>query len=229
MKILMGLTSHDQIGNTGQRTGFWLEAFAAPYYIFKDAGLEVGLASPAGGQPPLDPKSNEPDTLSESTQRYYEDLDVQRALSCTCPLTDVCAEEYDAVFYPGGHGTLWDLANDQQSIAMIEEFSASAKPHGFVCHAPAALRSVKRPDGAPLVAGRNVTGFSNSEEEAVGLATVVPFLLETELNQLGGVYSKAADWQSHVVADGLLVTGQNPASSTGVALAMISLFDRESA
>ncbi|MCI8209768.1 dimethylallyltransferase [Pseudomonas sp. S25] len=221
MKILMVLTSHDQLGNTGKKTGFWLEEFAAPYFAFKDAGAEITVVSPAGGQPPLDPKSDEPDAQTAETDRFRKDPEAQRVLANTGLLSGVRAEDFDAVFYPGGHGPLWDLAVDKDSIALIEAFDRSNKPHGFVCHAPGVLINVKGADGKPLVSGRKVTGFTNSEEEAVGLTNVVPFLIEDEFQRLGGDYSKIGDWQVYVVEDGQLVTGQNPASSAAVAAALL--------
>lgn len=223
MKILMVLTSHDQLGDTGKKTGFWLEEFAAPYYVLKDAGADITLASPKGGQPPLDPKSDEPDAQTKATERFKNDTDAKAALASTHPLSEIKAEDYDAVFYPGGHGPMWDLAEDKTSIALIEAFARADKPVGAVCHAPAALRHVKGPDGAFLVKGRKVTGFSNTEEEAVGLTDVVPFLLEDELKKNGGDYSRGADWAPHVLTDGKLVTGQNPASSEGAADALLAL------
>ncbi|GEP09754.1 type 1 glutamine amidotransferase domain-containing protein [Methylobacterium gnaphalii] len=213
MKILMVLTSHDQLGDTGRKTGFWLEEFAAPYYVFKDAGAEVVLASPKGGQPPLDPKSNEPSFQTDQTRRFEADADANSALAATAQLHDVTHEGFDAVFYPGGHGPLWDLAENSASVRLIEATLEGGKPVALVCHAPGVLRHAKTPDGRPLVEGKDVTGFTNTEEEAVGLTQVVPFLVEDELKRNGGKYTKAADWQPYVVADGLLITGQNPASS----------------
>lgn len=213
MKILMVLTSHDELGDTGEKTGFWLEEFAAPYYVFKDAGADITLASPAGGQPPLDPKSDAPDAQTDATKRFKDDTESQKALASTHTLDSVSVADYDAVFYPGGHGPMWDLAESATSIALIENAIAAEKPVALVCHAPAALRHVKAADGAPLVKGRKVTGFSNSEEKAVGLTDVVPFLLEDMLAEKGGTYSKGDDWSSYVLEDGLLITGQNPASS----------------
>lgn len=223
MKILMVLTSHDKLGDTGKKTGFWLEEFAAPYYVLQDAGADITLASPKGGQPPLDPKSDEPDAQTEATERFKNDADAKAALAATHPLSEIKAEDYDAVFYPGGHGPMWDLAEDKISIALIEAFAKADKPVGAVCHAPAALRHVKGPDGGFLVKGRKVTGFSNTEEEGVGLTDVVPFLLEDELKKNGGDYSRGADWAPHVLTDGKLVTGQNPASSEGAAEALLAL------
>ncbi|HBN9703297.1 TPA: type 1 glutamine amidotransferase domain-containing protein [Pseudomonas aeruginosa] len=221
MKILVVLTSHDKLGNTGEQTGFWLEELAAPYYAFIDAGAKLTLASPKGGRPPLDPKSNVPDFQTEATRRFEADPTATQALANTLKLRDVAIGEFDAVFYPGGHGPLWDLAEDATSIALIENAIQSGKPVGAVCHAPAVLRHVKGHDGKPLVAGKAVTGFSNSEEDAVGLTQVVPFLVEDMLKANGGRYTKAADWHSHVEVDGLLVTGQNPASSEATAHALL--------
>lgn len=221
MKILMILTSHDQLGDTGKKTGFWLEEFAAPYYLFKDAGADITLASPHGGQPPLDPKSDAPDAQTEATDRFRQDPSAQQALANTAVLSTIFAADYDAVFYPGGHGPLWDLANDTHSIALIEAFYKANKPVAAVCHAPGVLRHAKAPDGSPLVQNKDVTGFTNTEEEAVGLTTVVPFLVEDVLKQNGGNYTKAEDWQSYVVHDGHLITGQNPASSAAAAEAVL--------
>ena len=219
----MVLTSHDKLGDTGLKTGFWLEEFAAPYYEFKDKGATITLASPLGGQPPLDPKSDEADFQTEATARYKQDADAQQALANTLVLAEINAEDYDAVFYPGGHGPLWDLAEDQHSINLIEQFHAANKAVGLVCHAPAALRHPKNADGTPLVAGKQVTGFSNSEEAAVQLTDVVPFLVEDMLQANGASYVKGDDWASFVVASGNLITGQNPASSVAVAQAMLAL------
>ncbi|CAA2156312.1 Protein deglycase HchA [Methylobacterium brachiatum] len=213
MKILMVLTSHDQLGDTGRKTGFWLEELAAPYYVFKDAGAEIVLASPQGGRPPLDPKSNEPGSQTDATRRFEADSDALSALSNTTKLDAVTHDAFDAVFYPGGHGPLWDLAEDPTSITLIETTLGAGKPVALVCHAPGVLRHAKSPDGTPLVQGKAVTGFTNSEEEAVGLTRVVPFLVEDELRRNGGRFSKLGDWAPHVVTDGLLITGQNPASS----------------
>ena len=221
MKILIVLTSHDTLGNTGRKTGFWLEEFAAPYYAFVDAGATVTLASPKGGQPPLDPKSDDPDAQTDATRRFRQDTEAQQVLASTLRLADVQAADYDAVFYPGGHGPLWDLAEDTKSVGLIETMLAAGKPVSAVCHAPGVLRHAKTADGKPLVQGRQVTGFSNAEEAAVQLTDVVPFLVEDELTRLGGLYSSVPDWQPHVVSDGLLVTGQNPASSVGVAQALL--------
>jgi putative intracellular protease/amidase len=222
MKILMVLTSHDQLGNTGKKTGFWLEEFAAPYYAFKDAGAQLTLASPKGGQPPLDPKSDEPDAQTDATERFRQDPAAQSALASTVVLGKVKAGDYDAVFYPGGHGPLWDLAEDRDSIALIEAFYNAGKPVAAVCHAPGVLRHAKGTDGQPLVKGKRVTGFTNSEEEAVQLTKVVPFLVEDELKAKGGIFSKGPDWASYVLTDGLLLTGQNPASSEATAEALLA-------
>ncbi|BCR23745.1 type 1 glutamine amidotransferase domain-containing protein [Aquipseudomonas alcaligenes] len=226
MKILLVLTSHDQLGNTGHKTGFWLEEFASPYYVFKDAGAQITLASPKGGQPPIDPKSDAPDAQTAATRRFAEDAEAQQLLATSLPLAQVRAEDFDALFYPGGHGPLWDLAEDATSIALIERFIALGKPVGAVCHAPGVLRHVKAADGTPLVRDKRVTGFSNSEEAAVELTDVVPFLVEDMLKAHGGVYGRAADWHSHVEVDGLLVTGQNPASSDASAEALLTLVER---
>jgi putative intracellular protease/amidase len=220
-KILMVLTSHDQLGNTGAKTGFWLEEFAAPYYVFKDAGAAITLASPLGGQPPLDPKSDDAGSQTESTQRFKADAGAQALLASTQKLSAINAEQFDAVFYPGGHGPLWDLAEDATSIALIEAMLAAGKPVAAVCHAPAVLRHPKGTDGQSVVHGKSVTGFTNTEEAAVGLTSVVPFLVEDMLTANGGNYSKGADWQPYVVTSGLLITGQNPASSEPAAKALL--------
>ena len=222
MKILMVLTSHDTLGNTGEKTGFWLEEFAAPYYVFKDAGAAITLASPRGGQPPLDPKSDDPASQTEATRRFKADAAAQADLAGTRRLAEVAAGDFDAVFYPGGHGPLWDLAEDASSIALIETMLAAGKPVTAVCHAPGVLRHPKAADGSSVVRGRAVTGFANTEEQAVGLSEVVPFLVEDMLKDNGARYSKAADWQPHVVTDGLLITGQNPASSEPAARALLA-------
>ncbi|WP_349998777.1 type 1 glutamine amidotransferase domain-containing protein [Stenotrophomonas lacuserhaii] len=221
MKVLIVLTSHDQLGDTGKKTGFWLEELAAPYYTFKDAGAEIVLASPKGGQPPLDPKSNEPDFQTALTRRFEADAEANAQLARTVRLDSVAQADFDTVFYPGGHGPLWDLAEDRDSIALIESFIAADKPVALVCHAPGVLRHVKAATGRPLVEGLQVTGFTNTEEEGVGLTQVVPFLVEDELKANGGHYSKGPDWGSYVVRDGLLITGQNPASSTEAADVLI--------
>lgn len=217
----MVLTSHAELGNTGKKTGFWLEVFAAPYFVFKDAGAEVVLASPAGGQPPLDPKSDLPEFQTEMTARFKSDAAAQRALANTVTLASVNQQDVDTVFYPGGHGPLWDLAESADSIQLIESFDRAGKPIGFVCHAPGALRHVKAANGAPLIQGKQVTGFTNGEEAAVELTDVVPFLIEDEFIKLGAHYQKGADWAPFVVEDGNLVTGQNPASSEDVAKALL--------
>jgi len=214
MKVLIVLTSHDQLGDTGLKTGFWLEELAAPYYRFKEAGAEIVLASPRGGQPPLDPKSNEPGAQTEHTRRFEADPEATAALASTVPLGTVDVADFDTVFYPGGHGPLWDLAEDKDSIRLIQDTVLAGKPVALVCHAPGALRHVTNPDGTPLVQGKNVTGFTNTEEEGVKLTDVVPFLVEDELKAKGGHYSKGPDWGPYVLRDGLLVTGQNPASSS---------------
>lgn len=221
MKILLVLTSHNQLGNTGQKTGFWLEEFATPYYIFKDANADITLASPNGGQPPLDPKSDVPDFQTEATERFKEDDEAQSALANTLQLSDISADDYDAVFYVGGHGPLWDLAEDHNSIALIETMYASGKPVAAVCHAPAVFRHTKAPDGTPLIKGKSVTSFSNTEENAVQLSSIVPFLLEDELKAKGANYSKVDDWHPYAITDGNLITGQNPASSDPVAKAVL--------
>lgn len=217
MKILFVLTSHDQLGNTGKKTGFWIEEFATPYYALTDKGFEVTIASPNGGQPPIDPKSNLADYSTPATKRFNDDKVTQKKLMESLPLKDIKQEDYDAVFYPGGHGPLWDLSEDKNSIRLIEAFYANNKPVSFVCHAPAALKNVKDKTGAPLVKGKQVTGFTNSEEAAVALTDVVPFLVENMLKENGGIYSSASNWNPYAVQDGLLITGQNPASSELVA------------
>jgi putative intracellular protease/amidase len=213
MKVLIVLTSHAELGNTGQKTGFWIEEFAAPYYVLADAGVEIVIASPKGGQPPIDPKSAAPDAQTPATLRFNDDKALQEKLAHTVKLNSVHQADFDTVFYPGGHGPLWDLANDKTSISLIEDFVKHHKPVAFVCHAPGALIKVKLENGDPLVKGKKVTGFSDTEEAAVKLTDVVPFLLEDELKKLGGIYSKGPDWGSYVLKDGLLITGQNPASS----------------
>ncbi|WP_410631263.1 type 1 glutamine amidotransferase domain-containing protein [Amycolatopsis sp. cmx-4-83] len=226
MKVLVVLTSHDQLGDTGRKTGFWLEELAAPYYRFKNAGWDIVLASPRGGQPPLDPVSNEPDAQTDDTRRFEADAEATTALANTVRLDSVVADDFDAVFYPGGHGPLWDLAEDENSARLIETTLRSGKPVTLVCHAPGVLRHTTAEDGTPLVRGKKVTGFADTEEAAVQLTDIVPFLVEDELKKLGGVYSKTADWQSYVVRDGLLITGQNPASSAPAADALIELLGR---
>lgn len=222
MKVLIILTSHSELGNTGEKTGFWIEEFAAPYYVLADAGVELTIASPNGGQPPIDPKSDAPDAQTPATKRFKADEALQSKLAQTVKLSEVNEGDFDAVFYPGGHGPLWDLANDEKSIALIESFYNNDKPVAFVCHAPGALIKVKKANGEPLVKDKEVTGFSNTEEAAVGLTNVVPFLLEDEVKKLGGNYSKGADWGSYVKKDGLLITGQNPASSEEAAKMLLA-------
>ena len=224
MKILMVLTSHDRLGDTGKKTGVWLEEFAAPYYIFKDAGAGVALASPKGGQPPIDPRSEGPDAQTPATLRFRLDREAQFAFACTDRLSEISGRDYDAVFYPGGHGPLWDLADDRDSTTLIEGMHAAGKPVGAVCHGPAAFRYAKALDsGEPIVKGRTVTGFSNTEESAVGLLHVVPFRVEDMLKRNGGLYSKEFDWHPHIAVDGHLVTGQNPASSEDSGRAFLDL------
>ena len=223
MKILMVLTSHDKLGDTGNKTGFWLEEFAAPYYVFKDAKADIILASPLGGQPPIDPSSDVEGAQTAATTRFKADEAAQGVLAKTAVLSTVNADDYDAIFYPGGHGPLWDLAEDADSIKLIERFASTDKPVGAVCHAPAVFKHPKNADGKPLVSGKTVTGFTNSEEAAVGLTDVVPFLVEDMLTSNGGQYEKGADWASFVVTDGKLVTGQNPASSEDAAQKLLAL------
>lgn len=225
MNILMVLTSHSQLGKTGKKTGFWLEEFAAPYYAFLDAGAQISLASPQGGQPPLDPKSDEPAAQTDATRRFKADDAAQGALARTHKLADVSGDDFDAVFYPGGHGPLWDLAEDRHSIGLIESMAAAGKPVAAVCHAPGVLRHVKAADGKPLVKGKKVAGFTNSEEDASQLTKVVPFLVEDMLIENGGQYSKAADFEPYVMVDGKLITGQNPASSEPAAAALLALLE----
>ncbi len=226
MKVLIVLTSHSELGNTGHKTGFWIEEFAAPYYTLKDAGALIVLASPKGGQPPIDPKSAEPANQTEATRRFDADDSLKKILSKTVKLSEVSADDFDAVFYPGGHGPLWDLTNDKDSIQLIEAFWKSKKPVAAVCHAPSVLLNVKDEAGNPLVKGKNVTGFTDTEEAAVQLTHIVPFLLEDELKNKGGIYSKKADWTSYVVTDGLLITGQNPASSKEAAEKLLALLNK---
>ncbi len=223
MKILIVLTSHSELGNTGKKTGFWIEEFAAPYYVFREAGASIVLASPKGGQPPIDPKSDEPSSQTPATIRFKADGDLQTLLAHTKKITEVSADNFDAIFYPGGHGPLWDLTTDKDSIKLIENFWKSKKPVAAVCHAPSALLNVMDENGEPLVKGKKVTGFTNTEEEGVKLTDVVPFLLEDELKNKGSLYSKSDDFVSYVVKDGLLITGQNPASSEEVAQELIKL------
>lgn len=222
MKILMVLTSHDKLGDTGNKTGFWAEEFAAPYYVFSEAGAEITLASPAGGKPPVDPNSESDDAQTEATKRFYQDDDLQQKLAHTHKLSEIKAGDYDAVFYPGGHGPMWDLVNDANSIKLIEAFWEQGKAVSAVCHAPAVLLNAKL-GGKPLIEGRAVTGFTNSEEAGVGLTDVVPFLLEDALQEKGASYEKSDDWQPFVIQDGLLLTGQNPASSEPVAKALVKV------
>jgi len=221
-KILMVLTSHDKLGDTGEKTGFWLEEFASPYYVFRDAGTEVTVASPKGGQPPIDPKSDDPANQTDSQIRFKADPKTQDVLAHTSRLDSVNAADYDAIFYPGGHGPMWDLAEDPVSAKLIEAFYDSGKPVAAVCHAPAVLRHVES-EGGPIVKGKRVTGFTNTEEEAVHLTNVVPFLVEDELKRLGGNFEKVDDWQSLAIVDGRLITGQNPASSEAAAKALLGV------
>src|ERR1035437_5198728 len=229
MKVLIVLTSHSELGNTGDKTGFWIEEFAAPYYFMSDAGVELTIASPKGGLPPIDPKSESPDAQTPATKRFNDDLDLKNKIANTVKLSEVNQADYDAVFYPGGHGPLWDLANDVTSISLIEDFYKHRKPVAFVCHAPGALIKVKAPNGEPLVKGKDVTGFSDTEEEAVKLTKVVPFLLEDEVKKLDAHYTKGGDWSSYTKKDGLLIAGQNPASSEAVAkLLLIAINEKKS-
>lgn len=223
MKVLIVLTSHSELANTGKKTGFWMEEFAAPYYVLKDAGAEITLASPKGGQPPVDPKSTEPQNHTPATTRYDADESLKKQLANTKKLSEVKADDFDAVFFPGGHGPLWDLSNDPHSIKLIQDFWSAGKPIAAVCHAPAALLNVKDDNGDPLVKGKSVTGFSNTEEEAVQLSKIVPFLLEDELKKRGAKYSKKLDWDSYVLKDGALITGQNPASSEEAAKELLTV------
>lgn len=227
MKVLMVLTSHSDLGSTGEKTGFWIEEFAAPYYVLADAGVEITLASPKGGQPPVDPKSESADSQTNATKRFYSDFDLIDKVAHSLKLSDINEEDFEAVFYPGGHGPLWDLSNNQASRTLIETFYRHNKPVAFVCHAPAALLNVKAPNGEPLVKDKEVTGFSNREEEAIKLTKVVPFLLEDELKKLGALYSSGADWSSYVKQDGLLITGQNPASSEEVAKLLLAAIEKK--
>jgi len=222
MKILMVLTSHDQLGNTGRKTGFWLEEFAAPYFVFRDAGVDLTLASPKGGQPPIDPKSDLPDQQTLAMARFKKDSAAQKALASTVKLADMKSEDFDTIFYSGGHGPMWDLVDDPVSIALIESFYNSGKPVAAVCHSSAVFHKVTY-QGTLLVKGKRVTGFTNGEEETAQLTKVVPFLVEDELKRIGGLYEKAPDWQSFAITDGRLITGQNPASSTAAAQALLKL------
>ena len=228
MKVLMVITSHDELGNTGRKTGFWLEELAAPYYVFKDAGVEITLASPKGGRPPLDPKSNEPEFRTDLTLRFEKDSAAEAQLNKTVRLDSVRQEDFDTLFYPGGHGPMWDLAEDKRSIKLIESFLVAGKTIAVVCHSTGALRHVKTPEGKPLVQGKEVTGFTNGEEDEVVLTKVVPFLVEDEMLKLGAVFSKKANWQVHVVSDGLLITGQNPHSSGPAAKALMARLEQMS-
>ena len=226
MKVLIVLTSHSELGNTGEKTGFWIEEFAAPYYVLSDAGATITIASPKGGQPPVDPKSAEPEAQTAATKRFDKDEKLQQELAKTKKLNEINAADFDAVFFPGGHGPMWDLTTDTQTIQLIQNFWSSKKPVAAVCHAPAVLLNVKDENGDALVKGKNVTGFTNTEEAAVQLTDVVPFLLEDELKNKGGHYTKKEDWASYVVKDGLLITGQNPASSEAAAKELIALLKK---
>ena len=228
MKVLIVLTSHSELGDTGRRTGFWVEEFAAPYYALADAGVEITLASPTGGQPPIDPKSEEAEAQTKSTHRFDQDQPLKQKLAHTLKLSEVKAADFDAVFYPGGHGPLWDLTKDANSIALLEAFHQQGKPMALVCHAPCALLKVKLPNGDSLIKGKKVTGFSDTEEAAVKLTKIVPFLLEDELKKAGAVYSKGPDWGVYLQTDGLLITGQNPASSAAAAQALLKLLAKKS-
>ena len=223
MKIVMILTSHSELGNTGKKTGFWIEEFAAPYYVFIDAGASITIASPKGGQPPIDPSSDTAENQTQAVIRFKTDKSLQKILSETHLLSSISSDDYDAIFYPGGHGPLWDLTNDPDSIKLIEHFWNSKKPIAAVCHAPSVLLNAKNDEGTYLIKGKNVTGFTNSEEAAVGLTEVVPFLLENELKNKGGIYSKKEDWAAYIVKDGMLITGQNPASSEAAAKELLSI------
>lgn len=229
MKVLFVLTSHSQLGDSGKKTGFWVEEFAAPYYVMTDQGVDVTIASPKGGQPPIDPKSEAPDAQTDATKRYFSDEALKEKIAHTKKLSEVNAADFDAVFYPGGHGPLWDLAKDPDSIHLIEDFWSAGKPVAAVCHAPSALLNVKDEKGEPLVKGKKVTGFTNSEEEAVQLTNVVPYLLEDELKAKGAKYSSGNDWSSYVVKDGMLITGQNPASSAEAAKELLALLKKRKA
>ena len=220
-KIVFVLTSHEDLGDTGHKTGFWIEEFAAPYYFLKEKGIEITLASPKGGQPPIDPKSNEIENQTEASVRFNNDKDLQEELSKTKKLSTIKEEDFDGIFYPGGHGPLWDLSDNMDSIKLIEAFYKNNKPVGAVCHAPIVFKNVEI-EGKPIVEGKKVTGFSNSEEEAVQLTHIVPYLVEDELVKNGGIYSKANDWESFVQEEGNLITGQNPASSESVAAKLLA-------
>ena len=223
MKVLFVLTSHDKLGDTGEKTGFWIEEFAAPYYLLKDKGAQITLASPMGGQPPIDPKSDTSDSQTPATERFHKDDETKEVLSKTVKLENINQADYDAVFYPGGHGPLWDLAEDKNSIALIEDFIKNDKIVAAVCHAPAIFKHTKNTDGTPLVNGKKVTGFTNTEEDAVQLTSIVPFLVEDMLKENGGIYSKGDDWTPYALEDGLLITGQNPASSELVAEHLLNM------
>ena len=229
MKVLFVLTSHSDLGNTGKKTGFWVEEFAAPYYALADKGVDITIASPKGGQPPIDPKSEAPDAQTEATKRYYADAALKAKVATTKKLAEVNAADFDGVFYPGGHGPMWDLYEDKASIALIQNFWAAGKPVAAVCHAPSALLNVKDEEGKPLVKGKKVTGFTNTEEAGVQLTDVVPYLLEDELKAKGGIYSRGSDWGSYVVEDGMLITGQNPASSEEAAKKLLALLKKNRA
>jgi putative intracellular protease/amidase len=229
MKILMVLTSHDQLGNTGRKTGFWLEELAAPYFVFRDAGVDITLASPKGGQPPLDPKSHEPDFQTEHTRRFEKDPTATDALAHTAKLSEIDQADYHSVFFPGGHGPLWDLTNDRHALSLIENMLAAGKPVALVCHAPGILTNVKAPNGEPVAKGRAVTGFTDSEEDAMHLVDVVPYLLEDVLKEQGARFSATANWGVHIVQDGLLITGQNPASSRQAARMLLGAFRKQDA
>jgi putative intracellular protease/amidase len=229
MRILIVLTSHDRLGNTGRKTGFWFEELAAPYFVFRDAGVDITLASPKGGQPPLDPKSNEPEVQTGDTRRFEQDPTATRALANTVKLSDIDQADYESVFFPGGHGPLWDLTNDRNALSLIEDMLSAEKPVALVCHAPGILTNVKAPNGEPVANGRRVTGFTDSEEAAVCLVDVVPYLLEDVLKEQGAKFSAAANWGEHVVQDGLLITGQNPASSKQTARRLLDTLREQDA
>ena len=229
MKIVMVLTSHDRLGNTGKKTGFWLEELAAPYFVFRDAGIDITLASPKGGQPPLDPKSDEPAFQTDDTRRFEKDTSAKQALASTVKLSEIDDADYDSVFFPGGHGPLWDLTNDRNALSLIESMLAAEKPVALVCHAPGILTNVKAPNGEPIAKGRRVTGFTDSEEAAVQLVDTVPYLLEDVLREQGAKFSAIADWGVHVAQDGLLITGQNPASSKLAARVLLDALEAKGA
>jgi putative intracellular protease/amidase len=229
MRILIVLTSHDRLGNTGRKTGFWLEELATPYFVFRDAGVEITLASPKGGQPPLDPKSNEPESQTDDTRRFEQDPIATHALTNTVKLSDIDQADYDSVFFPGGHGPLWDLTNDRNALSLIEDMLSAKKPVALVCHAPGILTKVKAPNGEPIAKGRAVTGFTDSEEAAMHLVDVVPYLLEDVLKEQGAKFSATANWGVHVVQDGLLITGQNPGSSKQIARRLLDTLRKQDA